>query len=77
MSRCYREAIKSHCASLLGASIRWIRQAEHQNPYKLSIVDSVEAYTDKFYTLSTNGLVFSSGGRTEFFTVDQFERQYA
>lgn len=51
-------------------------QADPENPYKLTIVDSVESRSDKFYTLSMNGLVFSTRDRTEFVTVDQFERQY-
>lgn len=51
-------------------------QTDTENPYRLTIVDSVEACTDNFYTLSMNGLVFSSKGLTEFVTVDQFERQY-
>lgn len=51
-------------------------QADTENPYKLTIVDSVEPSSDKFYTLSMNGLVCSTKDRTEFVTVEQFERQY-
>lgn len=51
-------------------------KAEAENPYRLSIVKSVESCSDKFYTLSMNGLVFSTKDRTEFVTVEQFERQY-
>ena len=47
-----------------------------ENPYKLTIVDTVESCPDKFYTLSMNGLVLSTRDRTEFVTVEQFERQY-
>lgn len=53
-----------------------LAQAETANPYKLTIVDSVESCSDKFYTLSMNGLVCSTRERTEFVTVEQFERQY-
>lgn len=51
-------------------------QADSENPYKLTIVDSVDPSSDKFYTLSMNGLVWSTRDRTEFVTVEQFERQY-
>lgn len=51
-------------------------QADTENPYKLTIVDSLEPSSDKFYTLSMNGLVCSTKDRTEFVTVEQFERQY-
>eukprot|EP00903_Cladosiphon_okamuranus_P017642 g16249.t1 len=50
--------------------------ADSENPYKLTIVDSVDPSSDKFYTLSMNGLVWSTRDRTEFVTVEQFERQY-
>ncbi|CAM9285898.1 unnamed protein product [Ectocarpus sp. 6 AP-2014] len=51
-------------------------KADAENPYKLTIVDSMEPSSDKFYTLSMNGLVCSTRDRTEFVTVEQFERQY-
>lgn len=52
------------------------KQVDAENPYKLAIVDTVESCPDKFYTLSMNGLVLSTRDRTEFVTVEQFERQY-
>lgn len=51
-------------------------QADTENPYKLTIVDSVDPSSENFYTLSMNGLVWSTRDRTEFVTVEQFERQY-
>ncbi|CAM9257500.1 unnamed protein product [Scytosiphon promiscuus] len=51
-------------------------KANTDNPYELTIVDSVDPALDNFYTLSMNGLVCSAKHRTEFITVEQFERQY-
>ncbi|CAM9656208.1 unnamed protein product [Ascophyllum nodosum] len=51
-------------------------KAETENPYRLSIVDSLGSSSDEFYTLSTNGLVFSNKDRTEFITIRDFEQQY-
>eukprot|EP00904_Undaria_pinnatifida_P005405 jgi/Undpi1/1995/HiC_scaffold_12.g05382.m1 len=51
-------------------------KVDEENPYKLTVVDTVESCPDKFYTLSMNGLVLSTRDRTEFVTVEQFERQY-
>lgn len=56
--------------------IAHVNQVDEENPYKLTIVDTVESCPDKFYTLSMNGLVLSTRDRTEFVTVEQFERQY-
>lgn len=56
--------------------LRLAMQASTDNPYQLTIVDSVDPSLDKFYTLSMNGLVCSARDRTEFITVEQFERQY-
>eukprot|EP00953_Heterococcus_sp_UTEX-ZZ885_P008690 5180-Heterococcus_DN1.PRE.1 len=59
-----------------GSNVYLYLKAAADNPYKLTIVDSVDSANETYYTLSQNGLVYSYSGKTSFTTVEQFEREY-
>ncbi|CAM9591886.1 unnamed protein product, partial [Phaeothamnion confervicola] len=54
----------------------YLRPLDSSNPYRLSIVDNIDAERDAYCMLSATGLVFCRGGRTEFVTIEAYEREY-